>query len=58
VILELPDPQGPLGVRGMAEMPLIPTAAAIGAAIFDAIGVWIDELPYTPERVWQALRNG
>jgi CO/xanthine dehydrogenase Mo-binding subunit len=58
VILELPDPQGPLGVRGMAEMPLVPTAAAIGAAIFDAIGVWIDELPYTPERVWQALRNG
>jgi CO/xanthine dehydrogenase Mo-binding subunit len=58
VILELPDPQGPLGVRGMAEMPLVPTAAAIGAAVFDAIGVWIDELPYTPERVWQALKNG
>jgi CO/xanthine dehydrogenase Mo-binding subunit len=57
VILELPDPQGPLGVRGMAEMPLVPTAAAIGAALFDAIGVWIDELPYTPERVWQALKN-
>jgi CO/xanthine dehydrogenase Mo-binding subunit len=57
VIVELPDPQGPLGVRGMAEMPLIPTAAAIGAAIYDAIGVWIDELPYTPERVWQAMKN-
>jgi CO/xanthine dehydrogenase Mo-binding subunit len=55
VILELPDPQGPLGVRGMAEMPLIPTAAAIGGAIYDAIGVWIDELPYTPERVWRAI---
>jgi CO/xanthine dehydrogenase Mo-binding subunit len=55
VILELPDPQGPLGVRGMAEMPLIPTAPAIGAAIHDAIGVWIDELPYVPERVWRAL---
>jgi len=39
-------------------MPLIPTAAAIGAAIHDAIGVWIDELPYTPERVWGALRGG
>lgn len=56
VILELPDPQGPLGVRGMAEMPLIPTAPAIGAAIYAALGVWIDELPYTPERVWRALR--
>jgi CO/xanthine dehydrogenase Mo-binding subunit len=56
VILEHPDPQGPFGARGMAEMPFIPTAAAIGAAIHDAIGVWIDELPYTPERVWRALR--
>ncbi len=57
VILEVPDPQGPLGVRGMAEMPLIPTAAAIGAAIHDAIGVWIDQLPYTPERVWRAIKS-
>jgi CO/xanthine dehydrogenase Mo-binding subunit len=55
VILESPDPQGPLGVRGMAEMPFIPTAAAIGAAIYAATGIWIDELPYTPERVWKAL---
>jgi CO/xanthine dehydrogenase Mo-binding subunit len=57
VILELPDPQGPLGVRGMAEMPLIPTAPAIGAAIHDAIGSWIDELPYTPERVWKRMKS-
>ena len=57
VILEIPDPQGPLGARGMAEMPFVPTAAAIGAAIHDATGVWIDELPYTPERVWAALQR-
>ena len=57
VILEIPDPQGPLGIRGMAEMPMIPTAPAIGAAIYDATGVWIDRLPYTPERVWAALRE-
>jgi CO/xanthine dehydrogenase Mo-binding subunit len=56
VILEIPDPQGPLGIRGMAEMPMIPTAPAIGAAIHNATGVWIDRLPYTPERVWAALR--
>lgn len=55
VILEIPDPQGPLGARGMAEMPFIPTAAAIGAAIHDATGLWIDSLPYKPERVWRAL---
>lgn len=57
VILEIPDPQGPLGARGMAEMPFIPTAPAIAAAIHDATGVWIDSLPYTPERVWQALQD-
>ena len=57
VILELPDPQGPLGIRGMAEMPFIPTAPAIGAAIYNATGVWIDHLPYTPERVWDALQR-
>lgn len=57
VILEIPDPQGPLGIRGMAEMPMIPTAPAIAAAIENAIGVWIDTLPFTPERVWQALRD-
>jgi CO/xanthine dehydrogenase Mo-binding subunit len=57
VVLELPDPQGPLGARGMAEMPFIPTAAAIGAAIHDATGVWIDSLPYKPENVWKALQG-
>ena len=56
-VLEIPDPQGPLGARGMAEMPFIPTAPAIGAAIHDAIGVWIDELPFKPEKVWRAM-NG
>jgi CO/xanthine dehydrogenase Mo-binding subunit len=55
VILEYPDPQGPLGARGMAEMPFIPTAAAIVAAVHDATGVWYNELPYTPERIWRGL---
>ncbi|HAJ35530.1 MAG TPA: aldehyde oxidase [Chloroflexi bacterium] len=57
IILEFPDPQGPLGIRGMAEMPFIPVAPAIGAAIHAAIGCWIDELPYTPEQVWRALQT-
>ena len=57
VILEFPDPQGPLGARGMAEMPFIPTAPAIAAAIHNATGVWMDELPFTPERVWRALQS-
>ena len=55
IILEYPDPQGPLGLRGVAEMPFIPTAPAIAAAIHDATGLWLDELPFTPERVWKAM---
>jgi len=55
VIMEIPDPQGPYGARGMAEMPFIPLAPAIIAAVRDATGVWFNEIPLTPERVWRAL---
>ncbi|MBW4435527.1 MAG: xanthine dehydrogenase family protein molybdopterin-binding subunit [Pleurocapsa minor GSE-CHR-MK-17-07R] len=56
VILEYPDPIGPFGARGMAEMPFIPLAPAIAAAVHDATGVWLDELPMIPERVVRKLR--
>ncbi|PJF27405.1 MAG: aldehyde oxidase [Phototrophicales bacterium] len=56
VILEYSDPIGPWGARGMAEMPYIPLAPAIAAAIYDAVGVWIDDLPMIPDRVVAALR--
>jgi len=55
VILEVPDPNGPWGARGVGELPLLPVAPAIAAAIHDATGVWIDEFPFTPERVLRAL---
>jgi CO/xanthine dehydrogenase Mo-binding subunit len=55
VILEIPDPNGPWGARGVGELPYLPVAPAIAAAIHDAIGVWIDEFPFTPERVLHAL---
>ena len=55
LILEYPDPIGPLGARGMAEMPLLPVAPAVIAAVHDATGVWIDEFPLTPERVLRRL---
>lgn len=57
VILEYPDPIGPWGARGMAEMPMLPLAPAIAAAIYDATGVWIDEIPLTPDKVVAALRK-
>ena len=48
VIMELADPLGPWGVRGMAEMPFLPLAPAISAAVYDATGVWVDEIPIRP----------
>ncbi|MFN8486786.1 MAG: xanthine dehydrogenase family protein molybdopterin-binding subunit [Caldilineaceae bacterium] len=57
VILEYADQVGPWGARGMAEMPYMPLAPAIAAAIHNATGVWIDEFPYTPDRVWKKLRG-
>ncbi|MDQ3250459.1 MAG: xanthine dehydrogenase family protein molybdopterin-binding subunit [Chloroflexota bacterium] len=58
LILEYGDAVGPWGAKGMSEMPYMPLAPAIAAAIYDATGVWIDEFPYTPDRVWRALRRG
>lgn len=56
VILEFPDPIGPFGARGMAEMPFLPLAPAIIAAVHDATGVWFHEFPLIPERVLGGLR--
>jgi CO/xanthine dehydrogenase Mo-binding subunit len=56
VVLELADPLGPWGARGMAEMPYIPYAPAIVAALHDATGVWFDRFPLTPSRVLAGLR--
>ncbi len=57
IILELADPNGPYGARGVAEMPLVPFAPAVASAIHDATGVWLTELPMTPERVLEALER-
>ncbi|MFL2651248.1 MAG: xanthine dehydrogenase family protein molybdopterin-binding subunit [Anaerolineales bacterium] len=55
VILEYADPQGPWGLRGVAEMPFLPYAPAIIAAVNDATGIWFDEFPLIPERVLRGL---
>lgn len=57
IILETADPHGPYGARGMAEMALVPFAPAVACAIHDATGVWLQQLPITPERVLQALQT-
>ncbi len=55
VVLELADPRGPWGARGMAEMPYMTYAPAVVAALHDATGVWFDTFPLTPDRVLAGL---
>ncbi len=57
IIIETDDPQGPFGAKGVGEMGGTPTAAAIANAIHDATGVWLTQLPMTPERVLKALEE-
>jgi CO/xanthine dehydrogenase Mo-binding subunit len=57
VLLELADPNGPFGARGVAEMPLVPFAAAVASAIHAATGAWVTQLPMTPERVLDAIAS-
>lgn len=56
IIVEDPDPIGPLGVKGIGEPAMVPTIPAIMNAIYDAVGVRITSLPATPEKVRAALR--
>lgn len=55
LILEYADPIGPYGARGMGEMPYLPLAPAVTAAVHAATGIWFDEFPLTPERVLRGL---
>jgi len=57
VIMEIPDPIGPWGARGMAEMPFITFAPAVAAALHDATGIWFNQIPLTPDRVVAKLRE-
>jgi CO/xanthine dehydrogenase Mo-binding subunit len=55
VILENPDPIGPWGARGMGEMPYLPLTPAITAAVHDALGIWFNHFPLTPETILRGL---
>ncbi|MDP7039399.1 MAG: molybdopterin-dependent oxidoreductase [Myxococcota bacterium] len=56
IIVEKPDPRGPYGAKEAGEGPLHPVIPAIANAIYDAIGVRIDELPITPEKIVAAVQ--
>ena len=55
VIVEVPNPGHPYGVRGVGEVPIVPPPAAIANAIYDAIGIRMTELPMSPDRLLKAL---
>ncbi|MCP3934151.1 MAG: xanthine dehydrogenase family protein [Actinomycetia bacterium] len=55
VVLELADPRGPWGARGMAEMPYMTYAPAVIAALHDATGIWFETFPLTPDTVLARL---
>lgn len=56
--IENADGPGPYGAKGVSEGTILCTAPALGAAVRDAIGVAVRDLPLTPERVWRAMRDG
>jgi len=57
VAIEVPSADGPLGVRGVGEPPVVPGAAVIANAIYDAVGVRPTELPMTPDIVLEAIES-
>lgn len=54
-LIEDPDPQGPFGAKEVGQGPLLPIMPAVANAVYDAVGVRIDEVPITPEKVMKAL---
>jgi 4-hydroxybenzoyl-CoA reductase alpha subunit len=54
-LIEDPDPRGPFGAKEVGQGPLLPIMPAVANAVYDAVGVRIDEVPITPEKIVKAL---
>jgi 4-hydroxybenzoyl-CoA reductase subunit alpha len=54
-LVEHPDPRGPFGAKEVGQGPLLPVMPAVANAVYDAIGVRIDEVPITPDKILKAL---
>ncbi len=54
-LIEEPDPHGPFGAKEVGQGPLLPIMPAVANAVYDAVGVRIDEIPVTPEKIMKAL---
>ena len=57
MIVEAPDANGPYGAKEAGEGPLHSSIPAIANAIYDAVGIRLDRLPFTPQRVLAAIRE-
>jgi 4-hydroxybenzoyl-CoA reductase alpha subunit len=56
-LVEDPDPNGPYGAKEVGQGPLLPVPPAVANAVYNAVGVRIDEVPITPEKVLRALKD-
>jgi len=56
-LIEDPDPNGPFGAKEVRQGPLLPVPPAVANAVYNAVGVRIDEVPITPEKVLKAMRE-
>ncbi len=57
ILVETIDPEGPYGAKEAGQGPLLPVVPAVANALYDAIGVRIDEIPITPDKVLRALEG-
>ncbi|MEQ8766965.1 MAG: molybdopterin cofactor-binding domain-containing protein [Planctomycetota bacterium] len=55
-VIEDPDPNGPFGAKEVGQGPLLPVMPAVANAVFDAVGVRVDEVPISPEKILRALQ--
>ena len=56
IFVETFEPSHPFGVKAVAEIPMDGVAPAVGNAVLDALGLQMDDIPITPEKVWQAMQ--
>ena len=55
-LIEHPDPAGPFGAKEVGQGPLLPIMPAVANAVYDAVGVRVDQIPVTPEKILRALQ--
>ncbi len=57
IFVQTDEPSGPYGAKSVSEISIDGVAPAIASAVHDAVGIWVRELPYTPERILKAIND-